>query len=308
MVKRNIVSTGLLKPEGLACDWIGKKIYWTDSDTKRIEVTGMSGSESERAVLVWSGLDLPRALSLAPSDGLMFWSDWGHYPKIEVCGMNGDLATRKVIVDNDIVWPNGITLDFETRRLFWLEAKLGYIASVDWDGQKRKTIYVAGNKQALPQPFAITMSSNSLFWTDWDTNSLYSYNISTDQVERLKVRGKLSPMDIRVFEPNRQPKGSSPCNQVVTSFSTWSLMIFNTVTSQDNGGCSHLCLAAPYPPSFSCACPTGFKLLNKTTCADNNTAILLVAARESIIKVCCSGSFFKMLIIFHMNLLLSGIS
>ena len=171
------------------------------------------------------------------------------------------------------------------------------IGEVDWDGQKRKTIYVAGNKQALPQPFAITMSSNSLFWTDWDTNSLYSYNISTDQVERLKVRGKLSPMDIRVFEPNRQPKGSSPCNQVVTPFSTWSLMIFNTVTSQDNGGCSHLCLAAPYPPSFSCACPTGFKLLNKTTCADNNAAILLVAARESIIKVCCSGFFLN----FHME-------
>ena len=102
-------------------------------------------------------------------------------------------------------------------RLFWLEAKLGYIASVDWDGQRRKTIYVAGNKQALPQPFAITMSTTSLFWTDWDTNSLYSYNISTDQVERLKVRGKLSPMDIRVFEPNRQPKGTSPCNQVTSS-------------------------------------------------------------------------------------------
>ena len=103
-------------------------------------------------------------------------------------------------------------------RLFWLEAKLGYIASVDWDGQKRKTIYVAGNKQALPQPFAITMSATSLFWTDWDTNSLYSYNTSTDQVERLKVRGKLSPMDIRVFEPNRQPPGSSPCNQVPSFF------------------------------------------------------------------------------------------
>ena len=112
----------------------------------------------------------------------MFWSDWGQYPKIESCGMNGDLATRKVLVDNDIVWPNGITLDFEARRLFWLEAKLGYIASVDWDGGRRKTIYVANNKQALPQPFAITMAAGVLFWTDWDTNGLYSYNISTDQV------------------------------------------------------------------------------------------------------------------------------
>ena len=67
-------------------------------------------------------------------------------------------------------------------RLFWLEAKLGYIASVDWDGGRRKTIYVANNKQALPQPFAITMAAGVLFWTDWDTNGLYSYNISTDQV------------------------------------------------------------------------------------------------------------------------------
>ena len=155
---------------------------------------------------------------------------------------------------------------------------------MDWDGKKRKTIYVAGNKQALPQPFAITMSTTALFWTDWDTNSLYSYNISTDQVERLKVRGKLSPMDIRVFEPNRQPKGSSPCNQVPSNLvvKIFTMVIFFL---QDNGGCSHLCLAAPYPPSYSCACPTGFKLLNKTTCADNNAAILLVAARESIIKV-----------------------
>lgn len=260
------MTSGLIKPEGLACDWVGNKIYWTDSDTKRIEVAGLSGRESERAVLVWKNLDLPRAISLAPSAGLMFWSDWGQYPRIESCGMNGDLGTRRVLVDSDIVWPNGLTLDFEERRLFWLEAKLGYIASVDWDGSRRKTIYVANNKQMLPQPFAITMWSGVLFWTDWDTNSLYSYNISTDQVEKLRVRGKLSPMDIRVFEPSRQPGSSSPCNK-------------------DNAGCSHLCLAAPYSPRYSCACPTGHRLLNTTHCALDHTSVLLVAARESIIKV-----------------------
>ena len=73
-------------------------------------------------------------------------------------------------------------------------------------------------------------------------------------------------MDIRVFEPTRQPKSSSPCQT-------------------SNGGCSHLCLAAPYPPRFSCRCPTGYKLVNSSTCATTNSAILLVAARDSIIKV-----------------------
>ena len=187
------------------------------------------------------------------------------YPRIERCGMNGDLSTRRVLVDSDIVWPNGLTLDYAEQKLYWLEAKLGYIAVVDWEGNNRKTIFV-GDKQTLPQPFAISMSTGALFWTDWETQALYSYNISLDQVSRVKVRGKLSPMDIRVFEPTRQPKSSSPC-------------------SQANGGCSHLCLAAPSPTRFSCACPTGLRLANVTTCADTNSAMLLVAARESIIKV-----------------------
>lgn len=263
--KEDIVTTGLVKPEGLACDWVGNKIYWTDSDTKRIEVAGLSGLETDRSVLIWDNLDLPRAISVAPEQGLMFWTDWGEYPRIERCGMNGDLDTRKVLVDSDIVWPNGLTLDYAEKRLFWLEAKLGYIASTDWEGNSRKTIFV-GDKQTLPQPFAITMAAGVLFWTDWETNSIYSYNITLDHVEKVKVRRKLSPMDIRVFEPTRQPHSTSPC-------------------SQSNGGCSHLCLAAPYPPHYSCRCPTGYKLANSTTCATTNSAILLVAARDSIIKV-----------------------
>ena len=265
VTKVDIVTNGLVKPEGLACDWVGNKIYWTDSDTKRIEVSGLSGLENDRSVLVWDNLDLPRAISLAPEQGLMFWSDWGQYPKIESCGMNGDLSTRRIIVDSDIVWPNGLTLDFQEQRLYWLEAKLGYIAAIDWTGSNRKTIYV-GDQTTLPQPFSITISAEVLFWTDWETNSLYAYNMTQDVVEKIKVRGKLSPMDIRVFEPTRQPRSSSPC-------------------AVNNGGCSHLCLAAPYPPHYTCNCPTGFKLSNSTTCANTSSSLLLVAARESIIKI-----------------------
>ena len=58
----------------------------------------------------------------------MFWTDWGEYPKIERNGMNGDPDTRQILVDNDLVWPNGLTLDYDNKRLFWLEAKLSYIA------------------------------------------------------------------------------------------------------------------------------------------------------------------------------------
>ena len=79
--KENIVTTDLVNPKGLARDWVGNKIYWTDSDTKRIEVAGLSGLETDRSVLIWDDLDLPRAISVAPEQGLMFWTDWGEDPQ-----------------------------------------------------------------------------------------------------------------------------------------------------------------------------------------------------------------------------------
>ena len=123
--QKTIVGTGLLKPEGLACDWINNKIYWTDSETKRIEVASIESQDNgyqDRRVLVWEDLDQPRSIAVSPKDGLMFWSDWGEYPKIERIGMDGDPDTRMILKGDGyspqnykIAWPNGLTLDYENR-------------------------------------------------------------------------------------------------------------------------------------------------------------------------------------------------
>ena len=50
--KKIIVDTGISSDEdygggieGLACDWVNDNIYWTDSATKRIEVTSLPGKK-----------------------------------------------------------------------------------------------------------------------------------------------------------------------------------------------------------------------------------------------------------------------
>lgn len=68
----DVISLGLKKPEGLAVDWVGKKLYWTncgDSDweTNRIEVANFDGSY--RKVLFWKDLGLPRAIAVDPLKG-----------------------------------------------------------------------------------------------------------------------------------------------------------------------------------------------------------------------------------------------
>ena len=62
-----VVSTGLVRPEGLSVDWITSKIYWIDSHSKLVEVANMDGSQ--RSVLFWSNLDQPRAIVVDPLHG-----------------------------------------------------------------------------------------------------------------------------------------------------------------------------------------------------------------------------------------------
>ena len=66
----DVISVGLKKPEGLAVDWIAGKLYWTDcrdakwDQTNRIEVANLDGSN--RKVLFWKDLGLPRAIAVDP--------------------------------------------------------------------------------------------------------------------------------------------------------------------------------------------------------------------------------------------------
>lgn len=70
-------------------------------------------------------------------------------------------------------------------------------------------------------------------------------------------------MYIHVWDSHRQPLEPHPCEH-------------------NNGGCSHLCLLAPYPPGYSCACPIGVKLVDNVTCAKGPQELLILARRTDI--------------------------
>ncbi|KAK7490751.1 hypothetical protein BaRGS_00017980, partial [Batillaria attramentaria] len=257
----NVISTGIVSPDGLACDWLGKKLYWTDSETNRIEVSNLDGSH--RKVLFWQRLDQPRAIALDPQNGYVYWTDWGEVPKIERAGMDGDQDSREVIVNDNIFWPNGLTIDYKDSKIYWADAKLHYIHSCDFDGSNRRVIVEGG----LPHPFALTVFEDNLYWTDWQTRSIHTCNKHTAAETMVVHEDIYSPMDIHVFSAKRQPSGVNPCGD-------------------SNGGCSHLCLMSPRRPFYTCACPTGVKLLSDNkTCAEGAEKILFLARRRDLRKI-----------------------
>ncbi|KAG9475315.1 low-density lipoprotein receptor-related protein 5 [Eleutherodactylus coqui] len=256
---QNVIISGLVSPDGLACDWIGKKLYWTDSETNRIEVANLNGTY--RKVLFWQDLDQPRAIALDPAHGYMYWTDWGESPRIERAGMDG--STRKIIVDSDIYWPNGLTIDLDEQKLYWADAKLSFIHRANLDGSFRQKV-VEGS---LTHPFALTLAGDTLYWTDWQTRSIHACNKRTGEKRREILSALYSPMDIQVFSQERQPH-------------------FHTSCDDNNGGCSHLCLLSPRDPFYSCACPTGVQLMEDgKSCKIGADDVLLLARRTDLRRI-----------------------
>lgn len=78
---------------------------------------------------------------------------------------------------------------------------------------------------------------------------MHVLDLKTNGAPKEIIHGDYLPTDIKVWDARRQPYKPTPCDN-------------------NNGGCSHLCLLAPYPPGYTCACPTGVKLMDNFTCAD----------------------------------------
>ncbi|KAK8381292.1 hypothetical protein O3P69_018402 [Scylla paramamosain] len=241
--------------QGVAVDWVGHKLYWTDAGTNRVEVANLDGSM--RCLLVWRGLDKPRDIVVDPKDGYMFWTDWGKQAKIEQAGMDGE--NPRVLVSTNLKWPNGLAIDHSRRLLYWLDASTKSIEMARLDGTQRRAL-ISGE---LDHPFGLALWRNLVFWTDWDTKSMYMADKETGANRQTIVQGLKDMMEVKVFERS-QPTISSACDIM-------------------NGGCSHLCLLSPSVSGRKCACPTGVKLkTDRLTCYDGPEKALVFARREDV--------------------------
>jgi len=51
-----------------------------------------------------------------------------------------DHFQEKLIGAPVVQWPNGISVDFFSDRIYWVDARMDYIASADLDGKNMKKI------------------------------------------------------------------------------------------------------------------------------------------------------------------------
>lgn len=124
----------ILKPEGIAYDWVTDTFYYTDNGLNII--VSYQVATRMRYVIAYS--DAPRAIVVHPCKGLLFWSDVGKEPMIVRSSLAGSQYEK--IITTDIKWPNGLTIDFEKDKLYWADAYYDKIETCDFDGNYRQVL------------------------------------------------------------------------------------------------------------------------------------------------------------------------
>nr|CAD7434757.1 unnamed protein product [Timema monikensis] len=231
-------SATLQNPDGLAVDWVGRNLYWCDKGLDTIEVSKLDGRF--RKVLIKTGLEEPRAITLDPRQGYMYWSDWGDKPYIGKAGLDG--SDQRMIVNDSLGWPNALTISYETNELFWGDAREDHITVSDLEGGHRKIVLSRAKDPniQLHHIFALTVFEDYVYWTDWEKKSVERCNKYNGTDCKTLTTTVHRPMDIHIFHPYHQrPVKPNPCD--------------------NNGGCSTLCLLTP-GGGHTCACPENFLL------------------------------------------------
>ena len=182
-----------------------------------------------------------------------------------VLWMEVTLAESPVITTN-IGWPNGLTIDHEEDKIYWVDAKLQRIEVANFDGSQRRELI----SKDVQYPYAVTVGRKHVYWSDWKVRNISMCDKNDGSNRREVMTGlanpDFNPMDLRIFAAYRQPPLASPC-------------------THENGGCSHLCLlSATHPLGYSCACPTGYRLLEDSKTCPSQLENMLLLARCSDVR------------------------
>nr|CAD7197742.1 unnamed protein product [Timema douglasi] len=238
IVKDGIGSNGI---RGLTVDWVAGNLYFTNvfPHENYLEICWLDGSQ--RKVLVKTTTDAPRELAVNPAKRLLYWIDYGQYPRIGKAYLDGSNWTP--IVTSGISNPRDLTVDMMTNDVYWVDSKSDTIQKVSFSGGNRQVI-----RRNIPNSMGIAVHMGDVYWVDRNLDTVFKASkLSNNTSLPIFVRTNIPRLrDIAIFAATNQPQDSSnPCSR------------------PDNGGCEQLCFSYPTEAStiskkqYRCDCATG---------------------------------------------------
>lgn len=137
----------------------------------------------------------------------MFWADWGYPPRIERASLAGENRTTLVDLRSSSQYsPNAVFVDYTEDRVYWIDAYRDVIDSTDLNGQNRQLLSGDIHPSLNMIPFDFTVYGDTLYWSDWNTESIERLNwTSADYIGGLVSLKSNQPYGIALLDQSRQP-------------------------------------------------------------------------------------------------------
>ena len=156
------------------------KMYWTDSETDKIQRANLDGSGVED--LVTLGLSFPRVLALDLGAGKMYWVDSGT-DKIQRANLDG--SGVEDLLTSGLLLPYGLALELGAGKMYWTDAGTDKIQRANLDGSGVEDLVTFTSGLRLPTVLALDLGAGKMYWTDAETAKIHRANLDGSGVEDL---------------------------------------------------------------------------------------------------------------------------
>ncbi|TMS34941.1 hypothetical protein L596_002435 [Steinernema carpocapsae] len=191
---------------GLKLDWVHNLMFWADPLNGTLNVMDLANGRSK--TIVSKDFHDPHSLTIDPSEGLVFWTDWSK-SEVNRVDMNG-LNRMQVVGGEAVGWPSALTLDLLQKRLYWADAKFKILVSCDYNGQNAHRIF--SDHQHLHHPFSMVLFEDRLFWTDRDNGVVLAVDKFSGHYEMVMAGPASGPIRLGMYHHEAsQPLTPNKC-------------------------------------------------------------------------------------------------
>lgn len=147
----------------ISYDWMSELLYFSNTKQKKIELVKVFFDDRKNVVrsTIINTASYPRGLIVHPKRGSLYWTEWGPKNAIMLRSNLDGTNLRVLIRDPDIEQPDSITIDYHNDMIYFIDSKLGFIASYDVNGQI--TILKVDDNEHLSTS-GITLNRDYVFW------------------------------------------------------------------------------------------------------------------------------------------------
>ncbi|XP_026107546.1 low-density lipoprotein receptor-related protein 2-like isoform X2 [Carassius auratus] len=226
----------------LAVDWVTRNLYWSSVKSPQLYVTSPGGKYT--SLVLQAELEGTVSIALHPPTGRLCFTAVRRraaqtLPQVDCAHMDGN---NRTLLWSKAKMPASLAFSEKGTTLYWADVGNEMISSINMDGSDYKE-YSTGS------PFILSFArvENIFFWITLDNGTAQVWYTDGFQPKHMWFEVKANVIELKAYSRSSQ-KGTNVC-------------------SENNGGCSHLCLA--YPGGRSCRCAQDYLSVNKTKCVSN---------------------------------------